>query len=131
MTTTRITDIRSTFWRFLKLFIQSLFFLVVTGNAVSSTDPGRMTPSSLDENSEVKDTKKRKKRAHNNDDDQASYQEKFLALQKKQLEDQVAQEERQMQFFQKFLDEQRKLESEEREKDRKFFLQLSTILKGK
>ena len=40
-----------------------------------------MTPSSLDENSEVKDTKKCKKRAHNNDDDQASYQEKFLALQ--------------------------------------------------
>ena len=90
-----------------------------------------MTPSSLDENSEVKDTKKRKKRAHNNDYDQASYQEKFLALQKKQLENQVAQEERQMQFFQKFLDEQRKLESEEREKDRKFFLQSSTILKDK
>ena len=30
---------------------------------------------------EVKDTRKCKKRAHNNDDDQASYQEKFLALQ--------------------------------------------------
>ena len=43
----------------------------------------------------------------------------LLALQKKQLE--VALEERQMQFFHKFLDEQRKLESEEREKDRKFF----------
>ena len=80
-----------------------------------------MTPTSLDENSEVKDTKRRKKRAHNNDDDQASYQEKFLALRKKQLENQVAQEERQMQVFQKFLDEQRKLESEEREKDRNFF----------
>ena len=86
-----------------------------------------MTPSSLDENSEVKNTKKRKKRAHNNDDDEASYQEKFLALQKKQLENQMAQEERQMQFFQNFLDEQRKLESKEREKDRKFFLQLSDI----
>ena len=98
----------------MKLFIRSLFFLVRTGNAASSTDPGRMTPLSLDENSEVKDTKKRKKTAHNNDDDQASYQEKFLALQKKQLENQVAQEERQMQFFQKFLDEQRKRESEER-----------------
>ena len=98
----------------MKLFIRSLFFLVRTGNAASSTDPGRITQSSLDENSEVKDTKKRKKRAHNNDDDQASYQEKFLALQKKQLENQVAQEERQMQFFQKFLDEQRKRESEER-----------------
>ena len=36
-----------------------------------------MTPSNLDENSEVKDTKKRKKRAHNNDYDQASYQEDF------------------------------------------------------
>ena len=69
----------------------------------------------------MKDTKKRKKRAHNNDDDQASYQEKCLALRKKQLENQVAQEERQMQVFQKFLDEQRKLESEEREKDRNFF----------
>ena len=119
--TTRITDIRSTFWRFLKLFIRTLFFLVRTGNTASSTDPGRTTPSSLDQNSEVKDTKKRKKRAHNNDDDQASYQEKCLALRKKQLENQVAQEERQMQVFQKFLDEQRKLESEEREKDRNFF----------
>ena len=79
----------------------------------------------------MKDTKKRKKRAHNNDDDQASYQEKCLALRKKQLENQVAQEERQMQVFQKFLDEQRKLESEEREKDRNFFLQLSIILKDK
>ena len=86
-----------------------------------------MTPSSLDENSEVKNTKKRKKRAHNNDDDEASYQEKFLGLQKKQLENQMAQEERQMQFFQNFLDEQRKLESKEREKDRKLFLQLSDI----
>ena len=45
----------------------------------------------------------------------------LLALQKKQLENEVALEERQMQFFHKFLDEQRKLESEEREKDRKFF----------
>ena len=90
-----------------------------------------MTPSSLDENSELKGTKKRKKRAHNSDVDQASYQEKFLAVQKKQLENQVAQEERQMQFFQKFLDEQRKLEVEEREKDWEFFLQLSTILKDK
>ena len=96
----------------MKLFIRSLFFLVSTGNA-ASTDPGRMTPSSLDENSEMKDTKKRKKRVHNNDDDQASYRENFLALPKKQL------------------DEQRKLESEERENDRKFFLQLSTILKDK
>ena len=105
--------------------------LVRTANAASSTDPERTTPSSLDENSEVKDTKKRKKRAHNDDEDQTPYQEKILALQKKQLENQVAQEERQMQVFQKFLDEQRKLESEEREKDRKFFLQLSIILKDK
>ena len=97
----------------MKLFIRSLFFLVRTSNAASSTDPGRMAPSSLDENSEMKDTKKRKKRVHNNDDDQASYRENFLALPKKQL------------------DEQRKLESEERENDRKFFLQLSTILKDK
>ena len=102
--------------------------LVRTANAASSTDPERTTPSSLDENSEVKDTKKRKKRAHNDDEDQTPYQEKILALQKKQLENQVAQEDRQMQFF---LDEQRKLESEEREKNRKFFLQLSTILKDK
>ena len=102
--------------------------LVRTANAASSTDPERTTPSSLDENSEVKDTKKRKKRAHNDNEDQTPYQEKILALQKKQLENQVAQEDRQMQFF---LDEQRKLESEEREKNRKFFLQLSTILKDK
>ena len=49
-----------------------------------------MAPSSLDENSEMKDTKKRKKRVHNNDDDQASYRENFLALPKKQLENQVS-----------------------------------------
>ena len=98
-----------------------MFFLVITGNAASSTDTGRMTPSSLDENSEVNDTKNCIKRAYNNNDDQASYRENFLALQKKQLENQEAQEERQMQFFQKFIDEQRKLESEEREKDLKFF----------
>ena len=73
----------------------------------------------------------KKQIAHNNNDDQASYQEKSLALQKKQLENQLAQEEKQMQFFQKFIEEQRKLKSEEREKDRKFFLQLSTILKNK
>ena len=109
----------------MKLFIRFLFFLVITGNAVSSPDPGRMTPSSLDENSEVKE------RAHNNDDDQASYQENFLTLLRKRLENQVAHKERHIQFFQKFLDEQGKLESEEREKDRKFFLQLSTILKDK
>ena len=95
------------------MLIRFLFFLVITGNAVSSPDPGRMTPSSLDENSEVKDTKKRKKRAHINDDDQASYQENFLALLRKRLENQVAHTERHIQFFQKFLDEQGKLESEE------------------
>ena len=52
-----------------------------------------MRPSSLDETSEVKDTKKRKKRADIKDDDQVSYQEKFLILQKKQLENQMVQEE--------------------------------------
>ena len=36
-----------------------------------------------------------------------------------------------MQFFQKFLDEQRKLESKEKEKDFKSLLQLSTIFKDK
>ena len=34
-------------------------------------------------------------------------------------------------FIHKFLDEQGKLESDEREKDRKLFLQLSTILENK
>ena len=43
----------------------------------------------------------------------------------------MAQEEQQMQFCQKFVDGQRKLENEEKEKNRKFFLQLSTILKDK
>ena len=85
------------------MLIRFLFFLVITGNAVSSPDPGRMTPSSLDENSEVKDTKKRKKRAHINDDDQASYQEKFLALLRKRLENQVAHTERHYSFFKNFL----------------------------
>ena len=46
---------------------------------------------------------------------------KILALQKKQLENQMAQEEQQMQFCQKFVDEQRKRESEEKEKNRRFF----------
>ena len=51
-----------------------------------------MTPSSLDENSEVKVLENAEREL--NDDDQASHQEKFLALQKSQLENQVAQEER-------------------------------------
>ena len=89
MITTRITDIKSTFWRLFKLFIPFLFFLVIASNAASSTDPATMTLSSLGETLEGKDAKKRKKRAGNNDD-QASYQEEFLALQKKQLENQVA-----------------------------------------
>ena len=88
--TTRITDIKSTYWRFLKLFIGFLFFLVIASNAASLTNPVTMTPSSLDETLEEKDTKKSKKRADNNDDDQTSYQEKFLAPQKKQLQNQVA-----------------------------------------
>ena len=46
---------------------------------------------------------------------------KILALQKKQLENQMAQEEQQMQFCQKFVAEQRKRESEEKEKNRRFF----------
>ena len=40
---------RSTLWRFLKLFIRFLFFLVTDANAASSTNPARMTPSSSDE----------------------------------------------------------------------------------
>ena len=101
------------------------------GNAASSTDQGRMTTLILDEISEVKDTKKCKKRADNKDDDQALYQEKILALQKKQLEDQVAHGEQQMQFFQKFLDEPKKTREWGKRKGSQVFLQLSTILKNK
>ena len=41
-----------------------------------------MTPSSLEETSEVEDTKKRKKTADIKDDDQASYQENFYLCKK-------------------------------------------------
>ena len=68
-----------------------LLFLLVTGcKAALSIDPVTMTPSSLDETLESKGTKKHMKRPHNNNDNQTSYQEKFLALEKKQLENEVA-----------------------------------------
>ena len=90
MVITGITDIKSTFWRFLKLFMRLLFLLVTGCNFALSVDPVTMTPASLDETLESKGTKKHMKRAHNNNDNQTSYQEKFLGLEKKQLENQVA-----------------------------------------
>ena len=47
-------------------------FLSYNRKCCTSTDPGRITPSSLDENSEEKDTKKGKEKADNNNDDQTS-----------------------------------------------------------
>ena len=55
-----------------------------------------------------------------------------IHIKKNQLENQETQEHRQVQFFQKFFDEQKNLKCEEREKRiAKFFIQLSTISKGK
>ena len=54
-----------------------------------------------------------------------------IHIKKNQLENQETQEHWQVQFFQKFFDEQKNLKCEEREKDCKFFIQLSMISKGK
>ena len=61
MITTGITAIKCTFWRFLKLFMRSLFLLVTGCNAALSVDPVTMTPSGLDETLESKGTKKHMK----------------------------------------------------------------------
>ena len=65
-----------------KVIYKVFVFLSYSGNAASSTNQGRMTPSSLEETSEVEDTKKRKKTADIKDDDQASYQENFYLCKK-------------------------------------------------
>ena len=100
-----------------------MFFLVIAGNAASSTDPVKMTLSNLDENFT-------NKRADNNNYDQASYQEKFLALRKKQLENQVALEKQQMQFLKNSLMNKENW-TVRKEKRIASFLQSSTILKEK
>ena len=90
MITARVTAIKSTFRRLLKLFIRFFFFLVLASNTASSIDPVTIKPSSLDKSWKGGILKKCTKRVNNNDYYQASYQERFLAQQKEQLENQVA-----------------------------------------
>ena len=54
----RVTAIKSTFRRLLKLFIRFFFFLVLASNTASSIDPVTIKPSSLDKSLERRDIKK-------------------------------------------------------------------------
>ena len=58
MITARVTAIKSTFRRLLKLFIRFFFFLVLASNTASSIDPVTIRPSSLDKSLERRDIKK-------------------------------------------------------------------------
>ena len=58
MITARVTAIKSTFRRLLKLFIRFFFFLVLASNTASSIDPVTIKPSSLDKTLERRDIKK-------------------------------------------------------------------------
>ena len=58
MITARVTAIKSTFRRLLKLFIRFFFFLVLASNTASSIDPVTIKPSSLDKSLERRDIKK-------------------------------------------------------------------------
>ena len=55
MITARVTAIKSTFRRLLKLFIRFFFFLVLASNTASSIDPVTIKPSSLDKTLERRD----------------------------------------------------------------------------
>ena len=107
-----------------------------TGSSCSgrNTPPSLFTTTDLDDDKDndtgnkTKEKKGKGKRAGNSES-QGSIQERFLELQKEQIANQKAQEERQQNFFEKFLQEQRRMEAEERNKDRQFFLQLSALLK--
>ena len=62
--------------------------------------------------------------------EKSSFHEQVIALQKESLELQKQQDERQHQLIRDILEEQRKTDTEERERDRDFFLKLGAMLSG-
>ena len=60
-----------------------------------------------------------------------SFQQELLALQKEQMAYQKEQEKRHEEFLKYMMEEQRKVEQEERDKDRDFFLKLGQMFAGK
>ena len=70
-----------------------------------------------------KNEKKRKKTS--------DYQEELISVQREQMEQFKASEERHREFMREMMQEQRRQEMEERERDRDFFLQLGRLFAGK
>ena len=70
-----------------------------------------------------KDEKKRKKTS--------DYQEELISVQREQMEQFKASEECHRKFMREMMQEQRRQEMEERERDRDFFLQLGRLFAGK
>ena len=60
-----------------------------------------------------------------------SFQQELLALQKEQMAYQKEQEKRHEEFLKYMMEERRKVEQEERDKDRDFFLKLGQMFAGK
>ena len=58
-----------------------------------------------------------------------SFQQELLALQKEQTNAHKEQEERHEKFLKDMMEEQRRIDQEERDKDRDFFLKLGQLLK--
>ena len=75
---------------------------------------------------ELVDEKKKKKKKKQ-PTPKKSFQEQMLEIQMSQVNALKEAEERQQAFFQKMLEEQRKLEEGEREKERNFFLELAKL----
>ena len=89
-------------------------------------EPEDDTPSKMDDgnfnSTLVRKGKKRQKR---------SLHEDLIILQQEQVEAQREQEEHNRMFFHHIMEKEREAEAEEREKDRKFLLELGKLLSGK
>ena len=70
---------------------------------------------------------KKKKLNHKNHTTKKSVQEELLEISKAQLKSLEESEKRQQEFYAKFIEEQRKEEAKEREKDHEFFMNLAKL----
>ena len=70
---------------------------------------------------------KKKKLNHKNHTTKKSVQEELLQISKAQLKSLEESEKRQQEFYAKFVEEQRKEEAKEREKDHEFFMNLAKL----
>ena len=102
-----------------------LHFAYQTNSFLDNYEPEDDTPSEMDDdnfNSTLvcKDKKRQKLSLH----------EGLIILQQEQMEVQREQEERNKMFFRQIMEKQREAEAEEREKDRKFLLELGKLFSG-